>query len=52
MTHVINTLYSILTWLSAFVIGFSGDWGWLGWSLVGMAVLQTWGTLYQAVTKS
>lgn len=48
MTHVVNTLYSILTWIATFTIGFDG---WLGWALLGMAILQSWGTLLNAVRE-
>lgn len=48
MSFIVNTLYAILTWIAAFVIGFDG---WLGWALLGMAVLQSWATLWSAVKQ-
>lgn len=52
MKYIVNTLYAILTWLAAFVVGFSGSWAWLGWSLLGMAALQTCALLWEAVTDA
>ena len=49
MSILINTLYAILTWTAAFVIGFNG---WLGWALVAMAVLQSWAVLITAVKSA
>lgn len=48
MSTLVNTLYSILTWLAAFTIGFDG---WLGWALLVMAIVQSWATLVAAVKE-
>lgn len=48
MATVINVLYAILTWLAAFAVGFGS---WLGWALLGMAILQSVCTLIVAVKE-
>lgn len=49
MSILINTLYAILTWVSAFVIGgLSSEWVWLVWCLVAMATLQSWAIVIEA----
>lgn len=52
MSILVNTLYAILTWTTAFVVGFDGQWAWLGWSLLAMAVLQSWAVMVTAVRSA
>lgn len=45
MSILINTLYTILTWIAAFVIGFDN---WLGWALLAMGLLQAFALAVEA----
>ena len=48
MSILVNTIYTILTWIAAFVIGFGN---WLGWALLAMALLQSFGVIWVALQR-